>query len=244
VCARLLGEDDSRSRARGHPQVSFMKGLKMKGKIALFIHHPKCSIECGNGILEALQPYYKFKIFTRWHLDANFFDDVDMIAVPGGIGDSDSHEALFRENGDRVRDFVKGGGKYLGICMGAYWADQYYFDLFKDIRASQYITRPGTDTKRPHAKAQRVLWKGQEELMYFYDGCAFHGNGLDSADIYSLYPNGDPMAIIQDNVGAIGCHPESEISWYTEYHSWMKPYYHGGKHHELLLDFVNDLSKK
>ena len=244
MCARLLGEDDSRSRARGHPQVSFMKGLEMKGKIALFIHHPKCSIECGNGILEALQPYYKFKIFTSWHLDANFFDDVDMIAVPGGIGDSDSHEALFKANGERVRNFVKDGGKYLGICMGAYWADQYYFDLFKDIRASQYITRPGTDTKRPHAKAQRVVWKDQEELMYFYDGCAFHGDGLDSADIYSRYPNGDPMAIIQGTVGAIGCHPESEISWYTEYHSWMKPYYHGGKHHKLLLDFVDDLSRR
>jgi glutamine amidotransferase-like uncharacterized protein len=216
----------------------------MKGKIALFIHHPKCSIECGNGILEALQPYYKFKIFTSWHLDANFFDDVDMIAVPGGIGDSDSHEALFKANGERVRNFVKDGGKYLGICMGAYWADQYYFDLFKDIRASQYITRPGTDTKRPHAKAQRVVWKDQEELMYFYDGCAFHGDGLDSADIYSRYPNGDPMAIIQGTVGAIGCHPESEISWYTEYHSWMKPYYHGGKHHKLLLDFVDDLSRR
>jgi hypothetical protein len=58
----------------------------MKGRIALFIHQPKCSIESGNGILEALQPYYKFKIFTKWRLDADFFDDVDMIAFPGGIG--------------------------------------------------------------------------------------------------------------------------------------------------------------
>lgn len=213
----------------------------MTGKIALFIHQPKCSIESSNGILEALQPYYKFKIFTRWRLDSDFFDDVNMIAVPGGIGDSDSYESLFRENGERVRDFINNGGKYLGICMGAYWADSCYFDLLKDVRATQYITRPGTDTRRPHAKAQSVLWKGQQEKMYFYDGCAFHGSGLDTTKIYSVYPNGDPMAIIQNNVGVIGCHLESTLSWYTEYHSWMKQHYHHGKHHELLLDFVNDL---
>ena len=49
-------------------------------KIALFLHQPKCSVESGNGILQALQPYHSFKIFTRWPLDADFFDDVDMIA--------------------------------------------------------------------------------------------------------------------------------------------------------------------
>ena len=69
-------------------------------KIALFLHQPKCSIESGNGILQALQPYHSFKIFTRWHLDADFFDDVDMIAVPGGIGDADSFDHLLAHNGD------------------------------------------------------------------------------------------------------------------------------------------------
>jgi glutamine amidotransferase-like uncharacterized protein len=216
----------------------------MAGQIALFIHQPKCSIESGNGILQALQPYYKFKIFTKWPLDSDFFDDVDCIAMPGGIGDSDSYDQLFKENGNRVKQFVRRGGKYLGVCMGAYWADQNYFDLLDNVRAEQYITRPGTDTRRPHAKAQRVLWKGQEEKMFFYDGCAFTGSGLADSDIYSLYPNGDPMAIIQGPLGLIGCHPESTASWYSEYYSWMKPHYHNGRHHELLLDFVNDLMKR
>jgi hypothetical protein len=216
----------------------------MNPTVALFVHQPKCSIESGNGILKALQPYYNFKIFTKWRLDEDFFDDVDILAFPGGIGDSDSHEYLFRDNGERIRKFVDRGGKYLGICMGAYWADKHYFNLLTDVRADQYITRPNTDTRRPHAKAQPVLWKGQEERMFFYDGCAFHGAGLDNSDVYAVYPNGDPMAIIQGRLGLIGCHPESTASWYNEYYSWMKPHYHGGRHHELLLDFVNDLSKR
>ena len=219
-----------------------MKALSMK--IALFVHQPKCSIESGNGILEALQPYHTFKIFTKWRLDADFFDDVDCVAFPGGIGDSESWHYLTQHHTNRIKQFVHNGGKYLGICMGAYWADKHYFDLLVDVQADQYITRPNADTRRPHAKAQKVLWKGQEEKMFFYDGCAFHGPGLDTSDIYARYPNGDPMAIIQDRLGLIGCHPESTPSWYSEYYSWMKPHYHCGKHHELLLDFVNDLSKR
>ena len=124
--------------------------------------------------------------------------------------------------------------------MGAYWAGHYYFDLLKGIRAEQYITRPGADTRRPHAKNQRVLWRGEEETMFFYDGCALVGSGIDSVKIWSLYPNGDPMAVIQGNVGVIGCHPESESHWYDNY-SWMQGKYHNGYHHTLLLDFVNEL---
>jgi len=213
----------------------------MKNKIALFTNHPQCSIESCNGILQALQPYFQFKLFTRWPLEKDFFNDVTMIAFPGGIGDSNSFYRLFSSNQDQIKNFVARGGKYLGICMGAYWADQHYFNLLTDIRVEQYIKRPGSDTRRPHAKAQSVLWKGQEEKMFFYDGCSFTGLGLDSAQIYALYPNGDPMAIIQNNLGLIGCHPESTQDWYTEYYNWMRPHYHGGYHHELLLDFVSDL---
>ncbi len=79
--------------------------------------------------------------------------------------------------------------------------------------------------------------------MYFYDGCALVGDNTKFKTV-ATYSNNDPMAIIQNNIGLIGCHPESQPSWYNEYHSWMKPHYHGGKHHELLLDFVNDLSNK
>ena len=209
-------------------------------KIALFLHQPKCSVESGNGILQALQPYHSFKIFTRWPLDADFFDDVDMIAVPGGIGDAASFEYLLRDNGSRVGEFVSRGGRYLGICMGAYWAAKDYLDIVDGIEAVQYLTRPGTDTRRPHAKALPITWQGQQERMYFYDGCALVGDSTKFKTV-ATYANGDAMAVIQNNIGLIGCHPESQLSWYNEYHSWMKPHYHGGRHHELLLDFVSDL---
>jgi glutamine amidotransferase-like uncharacterized protein len=214
----------------------------MKGKIALFLHHPKCSIQCGNGIIEALSPEYSFKIFTKHEVESDFFDDVDMVAFPGGVGDSESYHHLFKNNGTKINDFINRGGKYLGICMGAYWASEEYFNILDGVKAEQYITRPNTDTKRPHAKAMPITWNGETHNMFFFDGCALVGDESTFKTI-ARYPNGDPMAIIQNNIGVIGCHPESTPNWYT-YHSWMKNHYHGGVQHKLLLEFVNELMGK
>ena len=212
----------------------------MKPTIALFLHQPKCSIQSGNGIMKALSPHYDFKIFTRHELEKDFFDDVDIVAFPGGFGDADSYDYLFKENKDLISNFMRKGGKYLGICMGGFWAGHHYFNLLENIKVEQYIKRPNTDTRRPHAKNQSVLWGGDNIRMYFYDGCAFTGPGLAHSEIHALYPNGDPMAIIQGNVGVIGCHPESQPHWYESY-SWMKDHYHNGSHHKLLLNFVDRL---
>ncbi len=213
----------------------------MKGKIALFLHQPKCSVQSGNGIMRALSPFYSFKIFTRHELEADFFDDVDMVCIPGGFGDAESFDYLLSENGTRIKEFVQQGGAYLGICMGAYWAGQYYLDILEGVDAEQYITRPKTDTRRPHAKNIDVTWRGQPTKMYFYDGCALVGNG--NFETVATYANGDAMAIIQNRIGLIGCHPESEKHWYENY-SWMQGKYHQGYQHQLLLDFVDSIIRK
>jgi glutamine amidotransferase-like uncharacterized protein len=214
----------------------------MHPTIALFIHQPKCSVQSGNGIIKALSPHYRFKIFTKHELEDDFFDDVDIVAVPGGIGDSDTYNSLMKINEQRIRNFVASGGKYLGICMGAYWADTEYMGLLNGVRAVQYIRQPKTETRRPHAKNIDVNWLGDPMNMYFYDGCALVGDETTFETI-ARYKNGDPMAIIQDNVGLIGCHPESEKHWYDSY-SWMRRYYHNDTHGKLLLDFVNYLYRK
>jgi len=212
----------------------------MKPTIALFIHDPKCSVQSGNGIIKALNSKYEFKIFSKNELEDDFFDDVQLIAVPGGFGDSDSYDRLLSHNSERVVDFVKNGGHYLGICMGAYWAGKHYFNILGDVEVEQYIKRPNTDTKRPHAKNMPIIWNGVDDNMFFYDGCAF---GPGQYDIIAKYMNDDPMAIIKGRIGLIGCHPESQLHWYESY-SWMKGKYHNGRHHTQLLEFVNKLMEK
>lgn len=214
----------------------------MKGRIALFLHQPYCSVQSGNGIMRALSSCYSFKIFTRHDLEADFFDDVDMVCFPGGLGNSDNFEFLMRDHKDRIKEFINQGGAYLGICMGAYWAGSEYFNILEAAEPVQYITQPNTDTRRPHAKNIDVTWQGQPDKMYFYDGCAFAGDETKFQTV-ARYANGDPMAIIQNRIGLIGCHPESESHWY-EYYSWLNGKYHQGRHYTLLLDFVDRIINK
>lgn len=212
----------------------------MKPTIALFICDPKCSVQSGNGITQALGQYYNFKIFSKNRVEDVFFDDVDMVAFPGGFGDADTFQTLLKPNQKRITEFVQDGGRYLGICMGAYWAGSNYFDILDGVDAVQYLTRPGTDTRRPHAKAIEVDWQGTAERMFWYDGCALVGDG--AYDVVATYANGDAMAIYQHRTGLIGCHPESEKFWYDSY-TWMRTHWHERRHHQLLLDFTDQLMR-
>ena len=214
----------------------------MKKTIALFLYDPKCSVQSGNGILKALEDDYHFKIFGKNVLEDNFFDDVDIVAVPGGFGDADTFDTAFKHNAKRVRKFINNGGHYLGICMGAYWAGSNYLNILDGVDAVQYMTRPGTDTRRPHAKNIPVTWQGNPMNMFWYDGCALVGDHRKFETV-ATYANGDSMAIIQGKIGLIGCHPESEQFWYDSY-TWMRKHWHNGEHHKILLDFVNTLMQR
>jgi len=195
-------------------------------------------------MMQALGSHFNFKVFSRSEVESVFFDDVDMVAFPGGIGDADSWYHILKPNKKRVQDFVARGGRYLGICMGAYWAGSNYFDILKDVDAVQYLARPGTDTRRPHAKNISITWQDRPMNMFWYDGCALVGDERRFEVVARYAGNGDPMAIIQDRIGVIGCHPESERFWYEEYYSWMRPHWHDRAHHQLLLDFALELMKR
>ena len=211
--------------------------------IALFVCDPKCSVQSTNGVMKALSGNYNFKLFSKNEVEEGFFDGVDMVVFPGGIGDSDSYDTILKNNKDVVVDFVTRGGKYLGICMGAYWAGKDYFNILDKVDAVQYIRRPNACTRRPHAKNMPVVWRGQSHNMFFYDGCALVGGDMSPYETIATYSNGDNMAIIQNRIGLIGCHPESEQFWYDGY-SWLKGKYHNGTQHELLLNFVNELMQR
>jgi hypothetical protein len=198
-------------------------------------------VQSGNGLIQALSPYYRFKLFSKNTVEDNFFDDVDMVAFPGGVGDSDAYHTIVKRNERELRKFISRGGRYLGICMGAYWAGSNYLNILDDVDAVQYLRRPGTDTRRPHAKNISVTWQGRPESMFWYDGCALVGEG--DYETVATYANGDAMAIIQNRIGLIGCHPESQPFWYDSY-TWMQGRYHGGHHHQLLAEFTDSLMRR
>ena len=210
-----------------------------KLSLALFNHHPECSIDCCNGMIDALSATYKVDLFTKEQFDRVILKKYNAVMFPGGIGDSHSHYNFFtRRQGNALAEYIENGGKYLGICMGAYWAGPWYFDLLEKIDVVQYIKRPEADVRRSYATTAKVTWYEEEYNMFFYDGCTYLGDER-TFEVISRYANGDPMAIIQGNIGLIGCHPESEHYWYNR--KFLKNRWHNYAHHKLLLDFVNIL---
>jgi len=205
--------------------------------IAIYQHHPEASHDCGRGIALAVQSKYRVVLFNETNCTDEFLSSVDIVAFPGGIGDADKYYEFFkRKTANRIADFIDRGGRYLGICMGAYWAGLNYFDLLDGVDAIQYIKRPTADVRRSYGTVAPVTWNGVPYDMYFYDGCTFTPGNYQTV---ATYANGEPMAIVKNRVGLIGCHPESQQYWYDK--PYMQRHWHYGAHHRLLLSFVDQL---
>ena len=207
----------------------------MKAKIALFVNEPVASRSCANGIMKALEGH-RFQLFSRKTISAVNFNEIDLVAFPGGQGEADLYDRLMKPHSHLITNYMNNGGRFLGICMGAYWADSNYFNLLKDVRVVQYITQPKSEISRSYPTIANVRWGRKSHNMYFYDGCAFVGDRFKKI---ATYKNGDPMAIIQNRVGLIGCHPESQKNWYKK--PYMKEHWHEGAHNRLLREFVDKL---
>jgi glutamine amidotransferase-like uncharacterized protein len=180
-------------------------------------------------MIAALSTRYQVDIMSVQDLRDQRFRSYDCVAFPGGMGDYTCYDRFFRRRTESaIADYVARGGRYLGICMGAYWAGSNWFDILEDVDTEQYIARPNADIRRPYGTVAPVTWNGHKENMFFYDGCAFVGDETKFKTI-ARYANMDPMAIIQGRVGAIGCHPESNKSWYDLY-PYIQKHWHEGRH--------------
>jgi glutamine amidotransferase-like uncharacterized protein len=213
----------------------------MSCTIALFVQHPKCSVQSTNGVIKALGKDYNYKVFTKHETEDDFFDNVDLICFPGGVGDADSYTVCFKHHERSIRRYIRNGGRYLGICMGAYWADRNYLDIMDSVECKQYIRRPNTCTRRSYSKAVDCDWNGRQDKFFFYDGPAFVGDE-SRYEVVARYTNGDPAAIIQGKIGLIGPHLEAEEYWYDK--PYLHKHWNDNQHHALLREFVNRLMEK
>jgi hypothetical protein len=209
----------------------------MKPTIAIFIHDPQCETECALGMIQGFLPDFHVRTFGLYELSYDFLSEFDVVAFPGGMGHADDFDDIFSKyQVEVVRAYVKSGGKYFGICMGAYRAGPDYFDLVYGLEVTQYINRPDCEITTDGPIVADVHFGDKAETMYFYDGCAIVGTDIQTIATYQNY---DTMAGIQGNVGMFGCHPEALEWWYTEGEideSWYTTH-----HAQIMRDFVHQL---
>ena len=67
-------------------QIIELMNEPVREKIAIFLAHPKCSIQSVNGVIHALSSHYDFKVFTNINstiIDPKNFDESSFVTVSG-----------------------------------------------------------------------------------------------------------------------------------------------------------------
>ncbi|MEU4586265.1 BPL-N domain-containing protein [Kitasatospora aureofaciens] len=145
---------------------------------------------------------------------------------PGGTNGQEVSTAwslLQRDPGfspELVRSYVRGGGHYLGLCMGGYLAgsEPGYGLLPGD--SGQYISSRNAAVTDEQDHLLDVLWRGQPQKMYFQDGPYFDVDG-PGAEVLARYTNGRAAAVVASygagRIAVSGPHPEAPSEWYRDY---------------------------
>lgn len=235
VRGKTLTPSVSSRPLRAHP-ARHQTHHTMRPKIGLFHKHPLASAHCCVGMLKALAEKYDVRLMDIADCTYRRMKSMQIVAFPGGVGEADAWSQMFQDRAGEVRLYVQKGGRYLGICMGAYWAGKDYFDLVPGTEISQYIAAKDAEIRRSYMTTARINWIGTEEDMFFWDGPVFTG---EVGQVVATYKNGGVMALRKSNIGLIGCHPESQQDWYTK--KYMKARWHGERHWGLLQDFIRTM---
>ncbi len=142
---------------------------------------------------------------------------VALYCQPGG-GELAPAWRRLRRRADVVRDYVAGGGRYLGWCLGGYLVgDDPGFGLLEGSIDS-YAGTPGAEVPDEAPRVVEVDWAGVRRAVYFQDGCFFTPGS--STEVVARYRNGLPAAVVAPfgggRVAVCGPHPEATDDWFVE----------------------------
>lgn len=223
-------------------KLSFGASLEHK-RIAVYQQEPIASADCAQAVRDVLATKYTDVFIVHHHnLTAKTLSNVDCVVFPGGEEDVDNFDHMIKDRSKVIRNYVANGGRYLGICMGAYITSELYFDILGSTTAEQYIKHPGADVYTMRETVCTCKIGRDVHTVYFYDGPVFE-HDIHPDQILATYSNGAAAAIIkpyrQGRVLCVGPHLESTQDWYDT--KQLKPHWHGGRHHALLLKMVKKL---
>lgn len=154
-------------------------------------------------------------------MDAATLAGAALYVQPGGGDDvAQAYDDLGPEARAAITDYVRGGGRYLGICMGAFLAgSDPGLDLLGSSDTGGYIDLPNAEVRDDQDTLVTLNWDGRNVQAYFQDGSYVAGN-LAGFGVVATYPGGPAVAVVGPSgdgvVGVIGTHPEAPASWYTE----------------------------
>ncbi|MEU6367013.1 hypothetical protein ABZ876_15090 [Streptomyces sp. NPDC046931] len=155
-------------------------------------------------------------------LSAESLARAQVYAQPGGGTLRRAYWRLRRQRG-AIRDFVQGGGRYLGFCLGGYLAGATPGFGLLPGDTDQYISSAGSSVDDERNTLVGVQWRGRPRTVFFQDGPYFVLDERADADttVLATYDNGMPAAVVSrfgaGRVGVTGPHPEATDDWFSDY---------------------------
>lgn len=152
------------------------------------------------------------------NLTAETLADVRVWIQPGGDAIRVAR-ALSSEQKRLLRSFVASGGGYIGLCAGAFFADEKVDDA---LTIDGLNLLPGvTHDKSPLDKEAMILpirWEGATRHIYFQDGPTFELRAKANTEVLGRYEDDNAPAILRFRFGLgkvvlSGVHPEAPEAW-------------------------------
>ncbi|KAI4698794.1 hypothetical protein J4E81_005405 [Alternaria sp. BMP 2799] len=164
-------------------------------------------------------------------LSPSLLSKADLYAYPGGPDLDEAWDEL-KTHAKTIREFVNGGGRYMGFCLGAYLAGKSVLDLMPSgIDVGSEILQDKAQVNDDRDTTIQVDWKfnastGSPKLekarwAYFQEGATMLGfNDSDRGIVARYSANQNVAASVtpygKGFVGLVGPHPEAYELWYED----------------------------
>ncbi|MFE3798832.1 hypothetical protein KHQ06_26310 [Nocardia tengchongensis] len=196
--------------------------------VALVYRGPASCDGCPEAAADLLARSGRFTVkFTgpdsELPLDGATLATASVYVQPGGGDDVAHARRQMDPYAAAITDYVRSGGRYLGICMGGYLAGTVNGFALWPGEVEQYSDSPGAEIHTTADTVATVDWRNHNQQMYFQDGPFFAvPDSADPPQILARYRNGAAAAVVapsgKGRIALVGPHPEAPESWYTEHH--------------------------
>ncbi len=180
-------------------------------------------------------------------VDAKVFEGVDLYLQPGGKSSVLSKEMneVLKNN---IRQFVNGGGAYVGFCAGGFFAMEHIgqprnFSGLALIKGEAFSYRElGEEVE---AAMLPIFWFDQIRELYWEGGPYFPEEFLgEGVEVFGRYPDNKPASIRshygEGLVSVTALHPEAPESW----RQYFRLQDQDGIDYELARDMIRWAVKK
>jgi glutamine amidotransferase-like uncharacterized protein len=150
-------------------------------------------------------------------------EQATLYAQPAGNASVSDGWDYVKKTAPAIRNFVQHGGRYIGFCMGGYFAGSGPgFDMLPG-NTDEWITTKHASITSDKDGIVSVDWRGTTRFMYFQDGPYFiidkDKAAAAGAVVLATYSSNDKIAAMvapygSGKVGVSGPHPEADASWY------------------------------